>query len=224
MKTRIFPHRNLAALAVVAAVLLGHPTAKSDVFTSASTFVNKLNQGYYFENFAALYTPGEHIVLPSPQSFQGGSPTFQYEIGTSSGQQGMYGVSPVGFGTSLSVLESADDFRVSFTSGNVMAVGGNFFLTGLDYSALNSGTITLTLSDGTIETLPSSSNPNDVFRGFISTVPITSLDIAGPEDQTVEKWVTINNLYVGSIPEPGTFALGALGLVTLLVWRSRSRR
>jgi MYXO-CTERM domain-containing protein len=55
-------------------------------------------------------------------------------------------------------------------------------------------------------------------------VPITSLDIAGPEDQTVEKWVTINNLYVGSIPEPGTFALGALGLVTLLVWRSRSRR
>jgi MYXO-CTERM domain-containing protein len=63
-----------------------------------------------------------------------------------------------------------------------------------------------------------------VFRGFISTVPITSLDIAGPEDQTVEKWVTINNLYVGSIPEPGTFALGALGLVTLLVWRSRSRR
>jgi hypothetical protein len=221
MKKHTFLPRVSAGLAFVAVALIGSPSAKADVFTSWSSFLSRLQGGYYFEDLSRF--PAGY--LSSPQDFSGGTPAFTYTVSYAvthpeMPDHGLYVVETPGYGKSLSVVENSDNIHVSFTSGNVTAVGGYFFMT--DYGGnVTGGTVTVRLSDGSTARLYSPNDPAGLFRGFISTVPITSLDIQGAEDPSPNApYVTVSSLTVG-VPEPGTLALAALGLLTLGVWRWR---
>jgi hypothetical protein len=115
--------------------------------------------------------------------------------------------------------------QFDFLSGNVTAVGGNFFSTDTDGDP-DGGTITLNLSDGTHATIPTSSLSS--FVGFLSPgVFITNLQVVPGADS----YATVANFYVGgyaapvgSVPEPATFGLLAGGLIAGGLLRKRLSR
>lgn len=78
--------------------------------------------------------------------------------------------------------------------------------------------ITVTINDGSSYTV-TSSTPN-LFIGFISDVPITSLTVE--VDLSISnRWPAVNDLIV-AVPEPSSFAIIALGLVGGVLRRRRT--
>ena len=107
---------------------------------------------------------------------------------------------------------------VNFTSGNVTAVGGNFYLTNPDENTVVAS-VTLTLSDST--TVSFSSATSAEYRGFVSTGPfITSLVMSAPGGILRN---SIDNLTVGAriIPEPASLLSMCSGMLLLLQRRRR---
>ena len=107
---------------------------------------------------------------------------------------------------------------INFTSGNVTAVGGNFYLTNVAEQTVVAS-VTLTLSDST--TVSFSSATSAEYRGFVSTGPfITSLVMSAPG---VNLRNSIDNLTVGAriIPEPASVLSMCSGFLLLLQRRRR---
>jgi hypothetical protein len=191
--------RSAVALSVVAcagAAVAGSAT----VYTDSASFLANLAPGFYTNAFNDA-VPGPSLNLSYSQN------GFDYEVGTQVGAvSGLYNDTGL-----ISTDNATDSIVVNFTSGNVFAVGGNFWAT--DISVLPTGTdINIALSDGT-NVLYTSTGPND-YRGFISDVAITSITIDAVDGVT-PFWATMDNLTVGAaVPAPGAFAvLGAAGLV-----------
>ena len=192
-------HRFVLALGLAA--LSASSFAVTTVYTSSAAFMANLNPGSYTENFDGL---------PSspPTSFAGGA--FSYSV---SAPSGLYGSGEF-LGTNL----PNEALTITFTSGNVTAVGGNFYATNIS-DAFQSASVTLTLSDSTTVTYTPTSVA-DSFRGFTSNVTITSMTMGAPG---VSLYAGIDNLTVGvtAVPEPASVLLMALGVVGLLVARHR---
>jgi hypothetical protein len=202
------------ALAVVAAGILVHPPCvqAATIFIDSPTFVAGLQPGYYLESFDSLTAE----PLPNPIIFSSGG--FSY---SASAPGGFFPVATSGDWV-LSTTFPTDPITLTFTSGNVTAVGGHFFATDL-VGNVTSGTITLNLSDGSSVTLtnPAASS----FIGFMTEVPITSLVIAAENEGAPYKYPTADDLYVGStVPEPSSAILVAAGGLLLAGLRSRFRR
>ncbi len=180
--------------------------AMGDVFTDSASFLGALSDSY---------TNAFDDAVP------GASPDLSYSSGGYS-----YTVSadgPVLGGLYndtglISTNNATDGILVTFTSGNVTAVGGNFWAT--DILVFPTGTdVTITLSDGTSESFVST-GPSD-FRGFTSDIAIDSIFIDAIDDVTgTPYWATMDNLIVGTaVPTPGAAAL--LGLAGLGATRRR---
>lgn len=130
-------------------------------------------------------------------------------------------------------VSTRNDFtgiRIQFTSGNVTAVGGDFFLTQENGAPLGIGSFTLTLSDGTAREVNSQLTESDRFVGFLAegSETFTSL-ILNPVDIFQGQYVTVDNLLVGAaVPEPATagWLAGAalLGFGGWRRWANRGRR
>lgn len=153
------------------------------VYTDRATFLQNVSPGFYEEDFAAV-----------PVGNAGPSLSF-------SGNGFGYTVTAVGTGSNnlfndpgiISTDSAVDAILVTFTGAPVTAVGGNFWAT--DVSVLPTGTdVTITLSDGTVETF-TSTGPGD-FRGFVTAAPITTIQIEAP-DVPAFAWSTMDNLIVG---------------------------
>lgn len=85
---------------------------------------------------------------------------------------------------------------VTFTDGDVTAVGGNFWASDAD-EAPSVTNVTIALSDGTSETFIASGRSD--FRGFTTALPIGSITIDAPDpsSSSVWSWATMDNLIVG---------------------------
>ncbi len=192
--------RSAVALSVVAcagAAVAGSAT----VYTDSASFIANLAAGYYTNGFDDA-VPGPSLPLSYSQN------GFSYDVNTQAGAvSGLYNDTGL-----ISTDNAGDSIVVTFTSGNVFAVGGNFWAT--DISVFPTGTdINIALSDGTNVSY-TSTGPSD-FRGFISNVAISSISIDAPDDLSgTPYWATMDNLTVGqAVPTPGAIAvLGAAGL------------
>jgi hypothetical protein len=187
------------ALAALALPSIAAPT----VYTSSTDFLAQLWPGSYTENFDSLGG------LPSGAvNFSGGA--FSYSV---SAPGDLYSAAGA-----LSTNEANDDVTINIGGGGVMAIGANFFASDFDGSFFPTS-ITLTLSDGSVETFAPTSLA-DSFRGFISdSFAITSLVISGPG---AGLYATLDDLTVSSVPEPASLALVAVAAAGLLAGRRRA--
>jgi hypothetical protein len=190
--------RTVAAVTFATTIFPLSASAVTTTYTNAATFIDNTSDTY-LENFN-LVTNGD---IPSPQLFSQGA--FSYSVSDPGGQlysgTGNTGSRYLGEGT------RANNATITFTSGNVTAVGGNFFLTDIK-DDLATGNITLTLNDGSVINLTSPTSGATPFGGFTTGgAIITSLTLSGD----TSAWESFDNLYVGTasaaataVPEPFT--------------------
>lgn len=162
------------------------PPPLGSVFESRDDFVAAIEAGFYEEDFS-----GVSEGPSAPLSFNGNG--FSYSVFTQAGaESGLYNAQGV-ISTDLAV----DQIVITFTTP-VTAVGGSFWATDVNLEP-TSTSITLELSDGTTHTVDVTSA--DIFRGFTSATPITSLIIDAPEaspNNPPFHWATMTNLIVGT--------------------------
>ena len=162
--------------------------ATSSVYTDRDTFLAQVGAGYYDENFAGVQT-GE---VDAPLTFSNSG--YTYSVYTQAGAQGGLYNAP----GKVSTINAADQIVITFTTP-VTAVGGNFWSGDADFNSTGTP-IVITLSDGTVETV-SVPDPS-TFRGFVSTVPITSVAVSSTETATA--YPTMSDLIVdGASPTTG---------------------
>lgn len=193
-------HRLIPAVAL--AVLSATANASTITYNSSAAFLARVLPGAYTETFTGFANPPA-----GPVSFSGGG--FAY---TAAAPNDIYLA-----GGFLGTNQENDALTVLFTSGNVHAVGANFYATDLS-DAFQSVSIRITLGDGTVETFTPASLA-DSYRGFTSDGLITSLVISGPG---VSLYAGLDNLTVGTVPEPTSWALVGLAFSGLIVARRRS--
>jgi hypothetical protein len=195
-------HRFLLA-AVLA--LLSATSYATVVYTTSASFLAHVAPGSYTNTFTGLPDPP-----PGPAAFSGNG--FAY----SASAPGDIYLSGGFLGTSLPNVP----LTINFTSGNIFAIGANFYATNLS-DVFQAVLMSITLSDGTNVTFTPTSL-SDSYRGFVSTIAITSLVLLGPGTSL---YAGLDNLTVGraalAVPEPATWLLVGLGLVGLLVARRR---
>ena len=209
----MFIARTAAVLGLL--TVLASPAHAATIYTDQTSFLADVEAGHYLETFNSL---AQDTLLSSPINFSGNGFAYTTSLGPFNG--GFFNEGPAG-DTWLSTNNSGDSILFTFTSGNVTAVGGNFFAT--DITGTPSGSsVVLTLNDGTTHTLLTSSATS--FVGFTSLLPILSMSFDAPDVASVQ-WSTANNLIVGQTaqaqaPEPATLAM--LGLGALFVVRRRA--
>lgn len=177
-------------------------------FTNQAMFVSNLTPGFSltnFSSFSAFSTPTSPLAL--------GSGGFTYQATTTAQAFFIDSLSGNNF---LSTATATDGFSrpitLNFTgSAPVFAVGGNIFVVSA-FGALVTdppfNQVKLTFSDGTMTTLTAQTNSS--FFGYISNTPLTSVTI---DPLATQRFVGIDNLYVGTspLPTPGAAGLAALG-------------
>lgn len=211
---KLSPTWRLAQISV-ALLILPWMAQAGVIYNDLSSFLSSVEPGYYLEDFQSLTGPGG---LGSPLSFSGNG--FSYEASATSGFYATQ--TPSGSGNYvLTTTDARDPILITFTSGNVTAVGGYFLITDIS-GDIQPGTVTLTFSDGTSMTL--FNQDLSTFTGYTASgVTLTSLTVTPSSEGEIFNWATIDNLYVGqaAIPEPATvwLVLGGLGLAAFRKFR-----
>lgn len=204
--------KNQLTIALVACSAVG--ASAGTVYTSEASLVGAMSGGYALNDFNS-----EPAGSVTSLSYSVGD--FAYEI--SSGpvtNSGLYNE-----GGAISTASALDSLVISFTSGNVRAIGANIWATDPGFDPAGALMI-ITLSDGTIEAFPSG-GPS-AFYGYTSDVDITSVEIRAL-GFFVPRYATMDNLYVGTnvsvVPLPAA-AWAGLGMLGLLggIRAGRSRR
>jgi hypothetical protein len=192
----------------------GTPTQAASVYNDVATFLAAVQPDYYYEGFGSLAPVGDLGV--SSMDFAGNG--YAYTIATDElWALKPYAADPDNIALSCAMPDSP--ILITFSSGNVSAVGGCFFPT-LVTGEETVGNVIVNLSDGTTQQSVAKFTPSVPFLGFTTdgSVFIESLMIQADLSDGIEKYPTIDDMYVGSVPEPaflqlaGLLALGGFGL------------
>jgi hypothetical protein len=215
--------KRLALRLGVFCALLGTYTASGAavVLFDEGDFLNLVQPGSYTEGFEGFI---ENDNLGTSLNFSEGGFDYTLSAPGDAGFGFFVGNSPPE-GNYLTVFNFEDPITATFTSGNVTAIGGDFFRIQVG-GALVPGTFTINLSDGTSQEVTTILGGERAFVGFISSVPITSLVLSETPD-IGNQAIALDNFVVGAaVPEPWqgatAVALAALGFAVTRRW-SRSR-
>jgi hypothetical protein len=190
----------LVILSAVVAAVSSSAHAKFITTNDKSVFELLSQQGGYAlagENFSA---------------YSGFYPTLSGGSGSTAWQASALGGIFVGSGGQLSTNAADAALTLSFSSGDVFAIGGNFFLTDFNFGFLP-GLVQVELADGSsyIANIQSS----NAFSGFVSLGSAISQITISPFGVQPDAYVTATNLCFGVVPAPGAAALLAVaGLVS----------
>jgi hypothetical protein len=187
------------ALSISVAALTASAHAKFITTNDKSVFELLSQQGGYAlagENFSA---------------YSGFYPSLAGGSGSTAWQATALGGIYVGSGGQLSTNNADAALTLSFSSGDVYAIGGNFFLTDINFGFLP-GLVQVELADGSsyIANIQSA----NAFSGFVSLGSAISQITISPFGVQPNAYVTATNLCFGVVPAPGAAALLAVaGLV-----------
>ena len=157
------------------------------IYDDRADFLANVLGGHYEEGFDNV--PLNLVEDPLLFSQDG----FSYSVYSAlpyNGEQGGLWNGP-GF---ISLNSANDQIEITFTSGNVSAVGGNFWATDIDFNATGTSVV-FQLSNGTSHTVDVTSA--STFTGFVTESTITSITIDAP-DVPANAWSTMDNLIVGT--------------------------
>lgn len=203
--------------AAIAAAAVG-ASASTTVFASESAFVAQLDGPFFFDDFAGIQVgPVDNPLVLSGNGFVIEARGLDSPIEGDGFDGGLFNDPGL-----LSLNQANDVLRLDFVSGNVTAVGGNFFASDINFAPIPL-LVTFELNDGTFETI---STDGPEFRGYVNLNGISSLIIDAPDvldgagNVITPNWPAVDDLWVGrAIPSPG--AVGLLGLAGLAAARRR---
>jgi hypothetical protein len=194
-----------------------------DVYTSESAFVSAIQAVYYLNDFILLPVG----AIDSPQIFSGGTPPFSYSVSSAASLWGAPGSGTQPYGRAIEARGANAELIFTFTSGNVTAAGGYFYLTD-SVDGLAAGRLIVDVYDGSVNTnyvIDSTSTTWPVgFLGFTSEIPISTLTL-----KTASGYFnTATGFYAAqtaaSVPEPSSCVLCGLSFVGLGLFRRLRRK
>ena len=200
--------------------------AQTNTFTDFASFSNAISASNYTETFNSI--PGNNFVA-TPTNFSGNG--FSFTATTTNGSETppnqLYGLTNGGGGDRWITL-FYPEFGLVFTnfSLNVSAIGGNFFAT--DSGGFYTNTpisVSVLLSDSSTFSTNYTPTSATSFLGltFSTNVSVSALVVSNLNSPP--QFPTANNLTVGVVPEPSTYALlglAALGFAGYVIRRRRA--
>lgn len=195
--------------AAAATLLAGASHAATTVYTDIDSFVDALSGAAFVQTFNGFASSSDAFSFAGlGYAYTMSAPSYMFASGRDVGTN-----------------QPEEVLTITFTGNPVTAVGGNFFAA--NYSSVFEANeplyITVNSGSGPLSAVLYQPVAKSNFLGFTSSTPITSvtLEIAFP---FFGNYATVDNLVVGSVPvpEPGQWALMALGLGAL-GWRLRRR-
>jgi hypothetical protein len=186
------------------------------VYTDSSAFISATSASNYTQNFNGIPAP---TLVTTPTNFSGNGFSFTATTPNGGINNQLYGLTNGGGGDRW-LTTFFPEFGLVFTnfSPNVSAIGGNFFAT--DEQGVFTNTpinVRIMLSDASTFSTNYSPGGFTSFLGvtFSTNVSISSLVISNLNNPPM--FPTANNLTIGAVPEPSTYALFGIGAIGLLM-------
>jgi hypothetical protein len=194
-----------AAFVLATCLLDGAARAATMTFTSRPTFEASLPAGFYFNDFSTV--PNAFNAPVPSVAGSGGTPTIGYTITAPASGLGVF--PDLGVTKAIGNWATSNDIVVSFTSGNVVSAGANFWLSDIS-GTRRPGSITVNFSNGSSGVVPSTTSGAYGFLGITTTDgPLTSMTIVGDDDS----FLNFTNFSTAAVPEPATIGMAIIGLL-----------
>ena len=202
--------------------------AQTNTYTNSSAFFAAISASNYTETFNSI--PGANFVN-TPTNFSGNGFSFTATTDTNGplpppDNNRLYGLTNGG-GSDRWLTLYFPEFGLVFTnfSLNVSAIGGNFFAT--DSGGFYTNTpinVSILLSDSSTFSTNYTPSGDTSFLGvtFSTNVSVSALVISNLNSPP--QFPTANNLTIGVVPEPSTYALLGLAAAGFAGYIIRRRR